>query len=184
LLRAQDWRALRARLFRYAHCVTHDRVHAEELADAVLVGCCDPEGTPWDPIEAPDLLAFALRVLRDRLSLQRKASRVRQDPRTVAALALGAAPPRTPEEALQEAQHAARRRRLIEAARACLSEALDEQVLALSLDGVDRPSEQAARLGVPVEEVRRARERVKYALRAAMAKHDEASDGEATAFTR
>jgi hypothetical protein len=45
--------------------------------------------------------------------------------------------------------------------------------LNLSLEGVDKAAEQAARLALPIEDIRRARERVKYAIRAAI--DDEAS---------
>ena len=57
---------------------------------------------------------------------------------------------------------------MIEAARARLSDPLDSDVLDLSLEGIDKAAEQAARLAVPIEGIRRARDRVKYALRAAI----------------
>jgi hypothetical protein len=69
---------------------------------------------------------------------------------------------------LDAAERRAFDERVIEAARARLSGEIDERVLDLSLDGIDKAAQQAARLAVAIEEIRRARDRVKYALRAAI----------------
>jgi hypothetical protein len=175
ILRAQDWGSLRARLFRFAFRVTRARARAEELADAVLVDCCDPQGAPWNPNAGLGLVVHALRTMRSRLSAERKKHLVRTDPRTVAAVRDLAAPARTPEDRLDDAERRARTDRIVAAARARLSGRIDRGLLDLSLDGVDRPADQAARLGLPIEDIRRARERVKYALRVSLDEDEAAS---------
>ncbi len=173
LLRAQDWGDIRARLFRIAHSWTGSREQAEELADAVIVDGCDPLAAPWDPSEQPDLLRYAVGMMRRRLSAERKKQRVRQDPKNVATVA--ALGPRATDAAqgLEDAERQWRDDRLFRAARDRLSDP-DRLVLDLWRDDIDKPADQAARLGLPIEDIRRARERIKYALRAAIT-DDEAS---------
>jgi hypothetical protein len=175
ILRAQDWGAVRARLVLFAMAVTRSAHRAEELADAVIVDCCDPQATPWNPNGGLDLVVHALRAMRDRLSAERKKYLVRTDPRNVSVVRELTPPPPSPEDQLADARRQARDDRVLAGARDRLKEPLDRQLLDLLLDGVDKPAAQAARLRQPIEAIRRARERVTYALRAARKKDEAAS---------
>ncbi|MGA2451078.1 MAG: hypothetical protein ABTD50_20655 [Polyangiaceae bacterium] len=168
ILRAQDWSGLRKRLVAVALTSRSTHCRAEELADIVIVDCCDPRGRPWNPSREPDLARHALRLLGNLMSAERRKDKVRLDPRNVAALSELGSTSVTPAQALDDAERRARDIRVIEAARARLSDPLDSDVLDLSLEGIDKAAEQAARLAVPIEGIRRARDRVKYALRAAI----------------
>jgi len=168
ILRAQDWSGLRKRLVAVARSARMPHSRAVELADIVIVDCCDPQGRPWDPTREPDLARHALRLLGNLVSAERRKDRVRRDPRNVAASSELGSSSATPAQILDAAERRAFDERVIEAARARLSGEIDERVLDLSLDGIDKAAQQAARLAVPIEEIRRARDRVKYALRAAI----------------
>jgi|HubBroStandDraft_2_1064218.scaffolds.fasta_scaffold585715_1 hypothetical protein len=174
MLREVDWADARVKLFAAALKVTHSKARSQELADRVILLCFDPEGKPWNPNAQPDVRKHALYVLKNVLSSDRKKYLVRTHPKNTATVELLL--PRTldPSERLEQAQRSARDARVMAATRARLSEPLDGELLGLSLDGIDKPAEQAARLGRPIEDIRRARERVKYALRAAI-EEDEAT---------
>jgi hypothetical protein len=167
ILRAQDWGRVRARLFAFARSITHSPSQSQELADAVLVECCDPDATPWNPNAEPDVAVHALRAMRNKLSAERKKHLVRNAPKTIDTVRSLAPAARTPEERLDGDEQQTRAERIIAAARERLSEPLEHELLELSLDDVDKPADQAARVGRPIHEIRRARERVKYAIRAA-----------------
>jgi hypothetical protein len=168
ILRAQDWASLRKRLFCIAFAVTQSRSLSEELADMVIVDCCDPSANPWNPASEPDLVPHALRRLRDRWSAERRKLRVRQDARNIATVRELGQPPATPDEILNDAASQARSDRVIAAARERLSCEVDRRLLDISLDGVHKPAEQAARLSLPIQDVRLARMRIQYALRTAI----------------
>jgi hypothetical protein len=167
LLRAQDWGDIRARLIAIACSWTRSRDEAEELADAVIIDCCDPLAAPWQPSAQPDLLLHAMSVMRSRLSAERKKKRVRADARNVGTLVELA--PRSPDaaELLEDAERRERDDRILGAARRRLSDS-DRVLFDLTCEGIDKPADQARRLVRPIQDIRRARERIKYALRAAI----------------
>jgi hypothetical protein len=173
VLRAQDWEGLRKRLYAIAKWRKLSSFQASEIVDAVIVDCCDPNASPWNPNVEPDLVRHALRVLGNRLSDERRKDLVRSDPRNVAVVSELTAPPATPDQLLEDVEKRARDDRVIELTRAHLSGGVDAQVFDLSLDGIDGAAEQATRLQLPIDDIRRARKRVKYAIRAAI--DDEAS---------
>jgi hypothetical protein len=174
ILREQDWETVRAVLFAVARRRTGSHAAAEELADAVIADCCDPDASPWNPNGSLDLKTHALYVLRDKLSAERKKQRVRDNPRNVAAAQEKGPHPVDPEQAHAVAAEDARRESILGRARARLREPLDVAVFDLSVDGKDKPADQVKELGRPIEDIRRARERVKYAIGAAI-EEDEAS---------
>ncbi|MDP9036753.1 MAG: hypothetical protein M3O50_18295 [Myxococcota bacterium] len=167
LLRAQDWGDIRARLVRIARSWTGPCEDAEELADAAIVDACDPLAAPWDLSEQPDVLRHAVGLMRRRLSAARKKQRVRADPKNVAAVAALGPGVLDPAQQLEDAERQERDDRVFRAARERLSE-LDRVMLDLWRESIDKPADQTIRLGLPIEEIRRARERIKYALRAAI----------------
>lgn len=170
ILRAQDWGALRKRLFGLAYFWTRSRPVAEELADQVIVDCCDPRAKPWNPIEEPDLAAHAVRVMGNLLSAERKKREVRKDPVNVATVRELAPRPGTPEQEFDAAENRARDERVLAASRKELSDEFDRRLLDLWVDGIDKPAAQAVRLECRIEDIRRARERIKYAIRSAVDK--------------
>jgi hypothetical protein len=131
------------------------------------VDCCDPLAAPWLPGEQPDLVLHAMSVMRNRLSAERKKGRVRADARNVTTVIELA--PRAPDaaEILEEAERRERSDRILGAARRRLSDS-DRALFELTCEGIDKPTDQARRLGLAIEDIRRARERIKYALRAAI----------------
>ncbi|HEV3189799.1 MAG TPA: hypothetical protein VGY54_04840 [Polyangiaceae bacterium] len=167
ILRAQDWATLRARLFHVARKRTKSRDLATELADAVIADCCDPEASPWNPNAEPDLTRHAFWVLRNKMSAERKKLNVRENPVNVTTVEIMVPRPADPAHSLQRAQEQASAARIVAAARARLHDPLDLQVLELWLDDIDKPADQAAQLAKPIEEIRRSRERLKYALQVA-----------------
>jgi hypothetical protein len=106
-------------------------------------------------------------VMRNRLSAERKKGRVRADARNVTTVIELA--PRAPDaaEILEEAERRERSDRILGAARRRLSDS-DRALFELTCEGIDKPTDQARRLGLAIEDIRRARERIKYALRAAI----------------
>jgi hypothetical protein len=150
VLREQDWETVRAVLFAVARRKTGSHAAAEELADSVIADCCDPDAAPWNPNGSLDLQTHALYVLRDKLSAERKKERVRSDPRNAAAAHEKGPHPVEPEQAHAIAAEDARRERILERARARLRDPLDVAVFDLSVDGMDKPADQAIERSWPV----------------------------------
>jgi hypothetical protein len=167
ILREQDWPGVRALLVRIARQKGRSTAAAEELADEVIVACCDPEDTPWNPSEEPDLLRHAAYCMRNKLSADRKRSKVRKAPQNVTTARLLAPQSPEPGHLLERAERRARDERILAGANERLTDPFDRELLEHMRDGLQKPADQAARLGRPIEVVRRARERIKYALRAA-----------------
>jgi DNA-directed RNA polymerase specialized sigma24 family protein len=145
---------------------------AEELAQQALASSFDPDKDPWDPDRGIPLEEHALRVLGNLLRVRRKRNKLARDPRTLAAIAEVMTPwSRTPEEELAEAQHQAWAARVLDAACARL-DPLARRVVQAAREGVDGPTAQARALGERVEDVRAAHKRIKYAVHALLAEHE------------
>jgi len=174
ILREQDWRRVRVLLASIARRKGRSTDAAKELADAVIVACCDPEDTPWNPNEEPDLARHATYCMRDKLSAERRRDKVRRAPKNIATAVLLAPESPEPGMLLERAERRARDERILANASERLKEPFDRELLEHMRDGMQKPADQAKLTGRPIEVVRRARERIKYALRAAI-EEEEAS---------
>jgi len=177
ILRAQDWGRIRAVLFVHARKKGRSAAEAEELADAIIVAACDPddESGAWNPNERPDVMHHVHSVLRDRLSADRKRRIVRARDKTKENLKLLATPPPPPDpsQLLERRRRQERDDRIVAAAIEQLAQPFDRKLLeAMRRSALLKPAAQAKEFNRPIEEIRRARERIQYALEAATAEQE------------
>jgi len=157
-----DWRDLLPRLERYAICCGASPSHAPDAAQTVIARLLAGESS-WDPAIQPDVSRYLVGAVRGLLSNERRSAQIRYerpsalvedapDPASLAAIPTGS------REALAE-EALARLRSLLRDDAEALA------VVELTLAGVDKPAEQAARLNTLATRVYDARDRIHRCVR-------------------
>ncbi len=122
-----------------------------------------------------------MRVMDNVLRVQSKNERLRSAPRILAKLE-DRTPRATPEDEALERETDAQALRLLERIEERLAEDwLARAVIGAVRDGIDQPAAQAVALGQPIEEIRKARNRLQYAFDVVVAAEHAAAAEEETA---
>jgi DNA-directed RNA polymerase specialized sigma24 family protein len=150
-----DWASVMARLHRYGRSRGATDANAQDAAQAAVTQLLEGR-TAWNPAEGPDLLLHLMRAVRTLLKDARQSAQSRYETPAVDIDRKAAPPPGEPVVA-REARESDALARLRHALRED-AEALT--VLDLTVEGVEKPAEQAARLGIPVGKVYDARDRI------------------------
>ena len=185
-LKKVNWSAVYPRVLAFALSRTKSKARAEDLTQDAIRRVYDHEEAPWNPLVAPDVVPILFGLVRRALSDERGSGRVHHeitvlskahDVRVTRAVSQVASSAPSPEAALATRDLLSRR-----LARARERAAADSVVLSLldSIEiGVDTAAQQVTTLGLPIEEIRRARRRL-FDLVAAVARElpDEGDDSD------
>lgn len=162
LVEDSEWADLSTRLTRYAFvCIRKQSFDvAEDIAQTAMTQVLDPHYKEWDPDREPKLFDHLCNVVRGIISNRRRTRALHREravePEAIAEMPLVAADN-------QEAQLAHRQIAMTLADRLGRDFANDSvvaKVVALTVDGVTTPREQAAAAGEPIDEIRKARKRL------------------------
>jgi hypothetical protein len=164
LLRDEEWALTSAKLTNYAHKRMGRRSmeRAQEIAQEAITRLYDGEYAAWDPEKEPSLFLFLTSIVNslaygDRIkSANNKEARVKSK-KQERAVARIAAPEASPEE--EVVARDLQKRMWTEIRANVAGDARVNDLADLVEDGIDAPAEQAAKLGVSIEEVRTARRR-------------------------
>lgn len=152
-----DWTAIRKRLVAFARRKGLAREDAEQVAQEAIGRVFDPAHAPYDPDVHGDLLRFLGSVVNGLISnLRKRRSYTPLSMQAVSALVETAPSPEDDAIAREQAR---------DVVEALLERTADDpiahRILALMREGVMTPIEQAARLGVPISEIYKAKRRLK-----------------------
>lgn len=157
-----EWDRLFTRLTRWAYVCTRRRSYelAEEIAQTALTQVLDPFYVEWDPEREPDLFDHLCNVARGIISNRRRkralAREVAIDAEALEDMPIaGDANPERELSSRQEANTLADK-----LGTAFANDTLVTKIVALAVDGVTTPREQAEATGAPIEDVRNARKRL------------------------
>ncbi len=159
------WAGAYADAVRYAFYLTRNKTRAEDLASEAMVAALDPDRSPWRPDGDLTLSQYVTRLVRELMRSEARKDRRRNDPSVVAAAreAIRPSVPR-PDERILASERAARGAARSAQVRAKL-DPFAQRVLDLFGEGLSR-KEQAMKLGVDVQDVYRACERIAERIRA------------------
>jgi DNA-directed RNA polymerase specialized sigma24 family protein len=176
LVPAKDWPRIRAEMVRFACRLARSRGAADELVQEAVARVIDRERDPWDPETEPLLAKHMMRIIENIARGNRAKVAVRRDPRNVAAVEERTIRrPESPEDAALGAEGEREARGTLDEVKAELAgDAPALEVVDLSERGVDRPADQAAATGRPIEEIRNARRRVRRAIEEVLRRRQEA----------
>jgi DNA-directed RNA polymerase specialized sigma24 family protein len=159
------WARAYADAVRYAFYLTRNKTRAEDLAAEAMVAAFDPDRSPWRPDGDLTLSQHVIRLVRELMRSEARKDRRRNDPSVVAAAreAMRPSVPR-PDARILASERAARGAARTAQVRAKL-DPFAQKVLDLFGEGLSR-KEQAMKLGVDVQDVYRACERIAARIRA------------------
>lgn len=152
-----DWPAIRKRLVAFARRKGLTREDAEQVAQEAIGRVFDPAYAPYDADLHGDLLRFLGSVVNGMISNLRK--RRSYTPLSMQAVSAVVETAPSPED------HAIAREQAREVVDVLVERTADDpiahRILTLIEEGVITPIEQAARLGVPIAEIYKAKRRLK-----------------------
>jgi hypothetical protein len=154
-LRLVDWSNVLPRIELFALSRRVPPWQAAEITQNVAGSLFEGE-TMWDPAKQPDVVLFMIGAVRNAVQLARKSH---ANARRVPLKALDSKRASVSDDATTREARAAEMVDLLRVALAGDAEALG--VLDLTIEGIGKSAEQAARLGVPVGKVYDAKDRIK-----------------------
>lgn len=167
-----DWDDITKRLLVYVKHRLGNRgslQDAEDITNAAIMHLFDPDYADWNPDKEPDVMRYLGSLVNGAVASHGRREQLRGSREPELLLALWPEQPRTPEDELQLSQESTRAlQHLLE--RVDGDPVCKEIVLLTHVEGIDEPGEQARRLGLPIDDIYKARRR-RRAHYAAVRKH-------------
>jgi DNA-directed RNA polymerase specialized sigma24 family protein len=152
-----DWKGLLPKLERFVRSRGASSSSAKDAVHAVVTQLLDGRAA-WNPAEGPDIARYLMAAVRSTLRHERRSARSRYE--TPSGILEDAPDPHADASSTPEAQEARDAARLARVRTALVKDSLALAILDLSTAGVAKPADQAARLGVAVNTVYDARDRL------------------------
>jgi len=166
-LRAVDWPKVQKQVLAFACTLTRSKAQAEDLVQDAIRRAFDPEETAWNPLVLPDVTPFLMGLVRRNAYNERSSARYHhevtvrgeaEEIRVTREAERVATRVPNPEASLADHELCARRLAAMRA-RAAADPLVLTLIDAMEAD-IETPAEQVASLGIPLEDVRRARRRM------------------------
>ena len=163
LVSDREWASLFTRLTKYAHACLRRRdfALAEDFAQRAIEKVLDVKYKAWDPATEPDIFDHLAKIVKGDVSNRRRDRAAHRELSTMHATLeeiAPASPDGDPESTLEGKQALAKLAARI--GEELAGDMLALRIVALSVEGITTPREQAAAVGAPYDEVRNARKRL------------------------
>ncbi len=152
-----NWRELLPKVERFAVSFGASPANAKDVVHTVITHLLEGK-TAWNPAEGTDIARYMMAAVRRTLSDERRSARSRYE--APSGILEDAPDPHADASSTPEAQEARDAARLARVRTALVKDSLALAILDLSTAGVAKPADQAARLGVAVNTVYDARDRL------------------------